>query len=63
MDWTGKSWTFKSVATGLYLSIGETPADGTPIVASPTPFEWHIWRADNDQNTFRYKSSAKITMR
>jgi hypothetical protein len=39
-----------------------TPADGIPIVASPTPFEWHIWRADNDRNTFRYKPFANDTM-
>ncbi|KIM43941.1 carbohydrate-binding module family 13 protein [Hebeloma cylindrosporum] len=53
MNWTGKAWTFRSAATGLYLGIGGTPADGTRIVVSATPFEWHIWRADNDQNTFR----------
>jgi hypothetical protein len=39
MNWTGKAWTFQSVATGLYLSIDSTPANGTHGVAASTPFE------------------------
>jgi len=53
MNWTGNSWTFRSVYTGHYLSINGTAADGTGIVASATPFGWDIWRDDNNTNTFR----------
>lgn len=53
MGWTGKAWTFKSGSTGLFLAVNGTAADGTKLVPSATPFEWHIWRADNDPNTFR----------
>ncbi|KAF8968472.1 ricin B-like lectin [Flammula alnicola] len=53
MNWTGKAWTFKSGSTGQYLSIVGSPADGTRVVAAAESFEWHIWRADSDTNTFR----------
>jgi hypothetical protein len=53
MGWTGKAWTFKSGSTGLFLAVSGTAADGAKLVSSSTPFEWHIWRADNDPNTFR----------
>ncbi|CAA7264510.1 unnamed protein product [Cyclocybe aegerita] len=53
LNWTGNSWTFRSVATGTYLSIDGSASDGTRIVASTTPFDWHIWRDEQDENTFR----------
>ncbi|KAF8817660.1 ricin B-like lectin [Phlegmacium glaucopus] len=53
LNWTGNSWTFRSVATGRYLAIQGTPADGLPIVGIDTPFEWHIWRDNANTNTFR----------
>ncbi|KAF8151501.1 ricin B-like lectin [Crassisporium funariophilum] len=52
-EWTGKSWTFRSGSTGKYLGIEGTPANGLSIVAVAAPFEWHIWRDEADQNTFR----------
>jgi len=53
LNWTGKSWTFRSAATGTYLGIEGTPSDGLPIVAVSTPFEWHIWRDSANPDTFR----------
>ncbi|PPQ69939.1 hypothetical protein CVT24_003689 [Panaeolus cyanescens] len=53
MNWTGNSWTFQAGSTGQYLAIEGAPADGTKVVASATPFDWHIWRDDKDPNTFR----------
>lgn len=54
MNWTGRSWTLRSNYTGTYLGLDGVPADGTRLVASPTPFEWHIWRDQANPNTFRY---------
>ncbi|KDR71604.1 hypothetical protein GALMADRAFT_102607 [Galerina marginata CBS 339.88] len=53
LTWTGSAWTFRSVWTGTYLSIDGSPADGTRLVASSTPFNWHIWRDESNPNTFR----------
>ncbi|KAF9032404.1 ricin B-like lectin [Panaeolus papilionaceus] len=53
MNWTGNSWTFQAGSTGQYLAIEGPPADGTKVIASATPFDWHIWRDDQDPNTFR----------
>jgi len=53
LNWTGSAWTFRSNYTGTYLSIAGSPADGTRLVASPTAFEWHIWRDQANPNTFR----------
>ncbi|KXN83013.1 hypothetical protein AN958_01948 [Leucoagaricus sp. SymC.cos] len=53
-NWTGKAWTIRSVSSGQYLGTDSTNyADGTKLVAVAQPFEWHIWRDDANQNTFR----------
>jgi hypothetical protein len=57
MTWTGRAWTFKSNYTGTYLAIDGAPVDGTRLVASTSPFEWHIWRDQTNPNTFRYVPS------
>ena len=50
---TGNAWNFVSKATGSYLAITGEAEDGTLLSASAAPFDWDIWRADNDPNTFR----------
>ena len=62
MNWTGNGWTFRNVRTGTYLAINGSAADGTALVANNTAAEWHIWRDDANQNTFRYYSIATPTM-
>ncbi|KAF5347436.1 hypothetical protein D9756_011108 [Leucocoprinus leucothites] len=53
-EWTGHSWTIRSVSSGQYLGVnGTNYADGTGLVATSTPFEWDIWHDEADQNTFR----------
>lgn len=54
-EWTGHSWTIRSVSSGQYLGVnGTNYADGTGLVATSTPFEWDIWHDEADQNTFRF---------
>ncbi|RDB22017.1 hypothetical protein Hypma_010816 [Hypsizygus marmoreus] len=53
LEWTNIGWTFRSVATGLYLSIDGSPADGTRLVAVTTPFGWHIWHDEVNPQTYR----------
>ncbi|KAJ7223909.1 ricin B-like lectin [Mycena rebaudengoi] len=43
LTWVGDGWTFHSVASGLYINIARAPADGTVLVASSTPYKFHIW--------------------
>lgn len=53
LNWTGRSWTFQSVYSGLYLALDGSPSDGTRLVAAATPAEWHIWHDDVDPSAYR----------
>ena len=50
--WTGSGWNLRS-STGVYLSLAGTPANGTKLVASATPFEWHIWHDEVYPGVYR----------
>jgi len=52
-NWTGKSWTIHSASSNQYLGVEGTPTDGTRLVAVNDPFEWHIWRDEANQSTYR----------
>ncbi|KAF9467503.1 ricin B-like lectin [Collybia nuda] len=53
LNWTGKSWTFRSVSSEMYLGLNGSPSDGTKLVAVTTPVEWHIWHDEVDPSTYR----------
>ncbi|KAJ7599606.1 ricin B-like lectin [Mycena floridula] len=53
MAWTGHSWTFRSVSSGLYLNISGQPADGTKLVAAPEPCQWDIWHDESNHDAYR----------
>jgi len=53
LQWTNIGWTFQSVGNGLYLGIEGAKADGTRLVATTTPFGWHIWHDEVDPSTYR----------
>jgi hypothetical protein len=38
----------------VYLSLAGTPANGAKIVASATPFIWHIWHDEVFPGVYRY---------
>jgi len=56
--WVGAAWTIRSVASGLYIGIStpttEAATNGTLLVATEVPFNWHIWHDENDEESFRY---------
>ncbi|KAG6810274.1 hypothetical protein H0H92_012603 [Tricholoma furcatifolium] len=53
LTWTSIGWVFQSVGNGLYLSIDGSPADGTRLVATTTPFGWDIWHDEVNYNAYR----------
>ncbi|KAJ7724854.1 ricin B-like lectin [Mycena metata] len=53
VTWTGHAWTIRSLSSGLYLSLGGTPGDGTPLIATSTPFEFDIWHDETDKANYR----------
>ncbi|KAF6747537.1 ricin B-like lectin [Ephemerocybe angulata] len=50
-NWTGGGWTLRS--GNVYLALAVVPADGAHLVASPAPFEWHIWHDQVFPGTYR----------
>ncbi|KAJ7771160.1 ricin B-like lectin [Mycena maculata] len=53
LTWTGNSWTFRSESSGLYLGLAGAPADGTRLIAMPTPVEFDIWHDEQDPANYR----------
>jgi hypothetical protein len=54
LNWTNIGWTFRSRATGLYIGLDGSPADGTRLVAVTTPVGWDIWHDEVNPSTYRY---------
>lgn len=53
-NWTGHSWTIRSVSSGQYLGVESTNySDGDKIVTVPSPFDWDIWHDEVNPNAFR----------
>ncbi|KAJ2917299.1 hypothetical protein MD484_g3129, partial [Candolleomyces efflorescens] len=52
VNWMGGGWTLRS-STGVYLSLAGVPANGAQIVASATPFIWHIWHDEIFPGVYR----------
>ncbi|EGN97615.1 carbohydrate-binding module family 13 protein [Serpula lacrymans var. lacrymans S7.3] len=46
-------WTIKSVGSGKYLGIEESPRDGLPVVAVSERFEWYIFPDEEDMTVYR----------
>lgn len=54
-NWTGDSWTIRSVSSGQYLGVESTNySDGDKIVTVPSPFDWDIWHDEVNPNAFRF---------
>ncbi|KAJ7167596.1 ricin B-like lectin [Mycena filopes] len=53
LTWTGHGWTFRSLSAGLYLGLAGNPADGTPIIATSSPFEFDIWHDEQNEANYR----------
>lgn len=54
-DWTGNSWTIRSVSTGQYLGVESTNySDGDKLVTVSSPFNWDIWHDEANPNAFRW---------
>ncbi|KAF8641649.1 hypothetical protein AX16_009875 [Volvariella volvacea WC 439] len=53
LEWTGRSWFFRSAATGQFLALDGSPNDGTRLIASENPQEWHIWQDQYDTSSYR----------
>ncbi|GAW04592.1 carbohydrate-binding module family 13 protein [Lentinula edodes] len=51
--WSGESWNFQSVATGLYLGIVGTPGNGTNLTVASTPTAWDIWHDTVNETNYR----------
>ncbi|KAJ7126415.1 ricin B-like lectin [Mycena crocata] len=53
LTWTGNAWTIRSVSSGLYIGLDGAPADGVPLIATPTPFQFDIWHDEEDNLNYR----------
>lgn len=54
-NWTGHSWTIRSVSSGQYLGVESANySDGDKIVTVPSPFDWDIWHDEVNPNAFRW---------
>jgi len=54
-DWTGDSWTIRSVSSGQYLGVESTNySDGDKLVTVSSPFNWDIWHDEANPNAFRW---------
>ncbi|KAJ3500494.1 hypothetical protein NMY22_g19244 [Coprinellus aureogranulatus] len=53
VNWTGGGWTLRAGSGNLYLALASVPGDGVHLVASPAPFEWHIWHDEVFPGTYR----------
>jgi hypothetical protein len=54
LNWTGDSWTFRNQYSGGYLGINSSsPADGVPLIAQSSPFNWDIWPDAINPNAYR----------
>ncbi|KAJ3892008.1 putative mannanase [Lentinula edodes] len=51
--WSGESWNFQSVATGLYLGIVGIPGNGTNLTVASTPTAWDIWHDTVNETNYR----------
>jgi hypothetical protein len=51
--WTGNSWNFQSVNTGLYLGISGTTTNGTNLTVASTPTSWDIWHDEVNATNYR----------
>ncbi|KAF6748415.1 carbohydrate-binding module family 13 protein [Ephemerocybe angulata] len=49
----GGPWRFRNVSNGKYLAAEGNPRDGLQLIGSEQPFNWHMWRDERDQNTYR----------
>ncbi|KAJ3739962.1 putative mannanase [Lentinula detonsa] len=51
--WTGESWNFQSVETGLYLGFTGTAGNGTNLTVASTPTAWDIWHDTVNETNYR----------
>ncbi|KAJ3718214.1 putative mannanase [Lentinula raphanica] len=51
--WSGNSWNFKSVETGLYLGFTGTAGNATNLTVASTPTGWDIWHDTVNETNYR----------
>jgi len=52
-DQTDSGFTIKSAGSGQFLGLEQQPEVGVPVVATGTPFSWHIQPDKEDPSVFR----------
>ncbi|KAJ3982045.1 putative mannanase [Lentinula detonsa] len=60
--WSGESWNFQSVETGLYLGFTGTAGNGTNLTVASTPTAWDIWHDTVNETNYRYVAVTRAGM-